>query len=201
MNIFEPLFILLFLTAVGALVTAAVLALRGWRDRAGRILRRLGIGAGVYVAILLLTALGTQPRVYHIGEAQCFDDWCITVVDARPARQADSVAWTVTLRVSSRARRITQRENYAAVYLTDARHRRFDPVRDDSAIPLDTRLGPGESVGAIRRFVLPADAAEVGLAFTHNGGFPIGAFIITENVWFHGPAIVRLDERSQRTEP
>jgi hypothetical protein len=195
MNIFEPLFILLVLTALGALVTAAVLAARGRRDRSGRILRRLGIGVGVYVAILVLSALGTQPRVYHVGEAQCFDDWCLTVVDARPVRHADSVAWTVTLRLSSRARRITQRENDAAVYLTDARHRRFDPVHDDAAVPLDAPLGPGESVGAIRRFELPADASDVGLAFTHNGGFPIGAFIITENAWFHGPAIVRFDER------
>ncbi len=195
MNIFEPLFILLFLTAVGALVTAAVLALRGQRDRARRILRRLGIGTGVYAAIVVLTALGTQPRVYHIGEAQCFDDWCITVVDARPDRRADSVAWTVTLRLSSRARRITQRENDAGVYLTDARHRRYDPIRDDAAVPLDAQLRPGESVGAIRRFALPANATDVGLVFTHNGGFPIGAFIITENAWFHGPAIVRLDER------
>ncbi len=143
MNIFEPLFILLFLTAVGALVTAAVLALRGQRDRAGRILRRLGIGTGVYAAIVVLTALGTQPRVYHVGEAQCFDDWCITVVDARPDRRADSVAWTVTLRLSSRARRITQRENDAGVYLTDARHRRYDPIRDDAAVPLDAQLRPG----------------------------------------------------------
>src|SRR5258708_34289497 len=107
MTILEPLFILLFLTAVGALVTAAVLALRGQRDRARRILRRLGIGTGVYAAIVVLTALGTQPRVYHVGEAQGFDDWCITAVDARPDRRADSVAWTVTLGLPGRPRRTT----------------------------------------------------------------------------------------------
>src|SRR5258708_31545514 len=123
MTIFEPLFILLFLTVVGALVTAAVLALRGQRDRAGRMVRRLGIGTGVYAAIVVLTALGTQPRIYHVGKAQCFDDWCITVVDARPDRRADSVAWTVTRRLSSRARRITQHENDAAVSLPNPRHR------------------------------------------------------------------------------
>jgi len=195
MNIFEPLFILLFLTTVGVLVTAAILALRGRRDRSGRILRRLGVGIGVYFAIVLLTAVGSQPRIYRVGEPQCFDDWCITVVDARPDRHADSVTWTVTLRLSSSERGITQRENYAAVYLTDARHRRFDPIRDDAAVHLDTRLAPGESVGAIRRFQLPADASDVGLCFTHRGGFPIGAFIITENTLFHGPAIVRFDER------
>jgi hypothetical protein len=160
-----------------------------------RIVRRLAFCAGVYFAIVVLVAFVTPQRVYHVGEPQCFDDWCITVADARRTSAASSVSWTVTLRLSSRARRITQSEKGVVVYLTDTRQRRFDPVPGETTVALDTRLPPGGSVDATRRFELPSDATEVGLIFTHEGGFPIGAFIIGENQWFHKGAIVRFDER------
>ncbi len=58
----------------------------------------------------------------------------------------------------------------------------------------NTLLRPGESALAKRRFQLPPDARGGGLIYTHEGGFPIGWFIIGENHWFHGPDIVRLGE-------
>jgi len=193
MTIFDLLFIILFLLSVATLVTAAIMGLRGRGRRAVMILRRLALCAGVYFAIVFLVALVTPQKVVHVGVPQCFDDWCITVVDATRMPGSSSASWTVTLRLSSRARRVAQRENGAAVYLTDADHRRFDPVPGDATVPLDTRLQPGESVDATRRFELPLDARDVGLVFTHEGGFPIGSLIIGENHVFHGAAIVRLD--------
>ncbi|MFI5244756.1 MAG: hypothetical protein ACHQQR_05980, partial [Gemmatimonadales bacterium] len=80
-----------------------------------------------------------------------------------------------------------------AVYLTDSLHRRFDPDPAETAVPLDVRVAPGESVDAVRRFDLPADAGGVELVFTHEGGFPIGAFIIGENQLFHKASVVKLD--------
>jgi len=44
------------------------------------------------------------------------------------------------------------------VYLTDSAGRRYDPLVDPEAVRLDTRLQPGESVIAMRRFVVAADA-------------------------------------------
>jgi hypothetical protein len=193
MTVFEPLFFLLVLASVLTLLTVAIAALRGQRERALRILRRLAVGACAYFAVVLLVALVTPQKVYGVGDPQCFDDWCITVVDAKGTPGPSTVSWTVTLRVSSRARRVAQAEKGAAVYLTDARHRRFDPAPGASTVALDTRLRPGESVDAVRRFELPSDATGVGLIFTHEGVFPIGAFIIGENQWFHAAAIVRLD--------
>ena len=193
MTIFEPLFILLFLATVAALLTAAVAALRGQRPRALRILRRLAIGAGAYFAAVLLVAFFSTPPVHQVGETMCFDDWCITVADAKPTTTGSGQSWRVTLRISSRAKRITQGEKYVVVYLTDSLHRRFDADPASVAVPLDSRVGPGESVDVERRFDLPADASGIKLIFTHEGGFPIGAFIIGENQLFHNATVVKLD--------
>lgn len=193
MTIFEPLFLLLVLASVVTLGRAAVVAVREGPARALRILRRLAIGAGAYMAIVVVVAFVTPQKAYRIGDQQCFDDWCIAVLDARPAHGNAGTNWTLTLRISSRAKRVAQRENGAAVYLTDALHRRFDPAPDAAAVPLDSQLQPGESVDVSRQFTLPPDAAQVGLVFTHNSGFPIGSLIIGENAWFHPLAIVRID--------
>jgi hypothetical protein len=61
------------------------------------------------------------------------------------------------------------------------------------AVPLDSRVGPGESIDVERRFDLPVDASGIKLVFTHEGGFPIGAFIIGENQLFHNATVVKLD--------
>jgi hypothetical protein len=84
-------------------------------------------------------------------------------------------------------------EKGTVVYLTDARGRRYDPLPDPSAIPLDTILQPGESLIVTRRFDVPPGAQGLGLIYTHEGGFPIGWFIIGEGGWFQKPPIVRLD--------
>jgi hypothetical protein len=193
MTIFEPLFLLLLLATVVALVTTAIQAMRGRQARALAILRRLCISAAIYLGIVTMVSAASSRRVFHQGDQRCFDDWCITVEDAQRSFSQSTLSYAVTLRLSSRARRVPQRENGTVVYLIDARGRRFDPVAEPSDVPLNALLQPGESAIAKRRFELPADAREVGLIYTHEGGFPIGWFIVGENHWFHGPDIVRLD--------
>src|ERR1019366_4872097 len=140
MTVFEPLFILLFLATVATLLTAAVAALRGQRPRAFRILRRLGIGAAAYYAVVLLVAYFSVPPVHRVGEPACFDDWCIGVVDAEHTPAGSAQSWHVTLRIASRAGRVDQRENYAAVFLTDSRGRKYHADPAPATVPLDSRL-------------------------------------------------------------
>lgn len=193
MNVFEPLFLVLVAITIGTLITAAVAALRGGRQRAGRILRRLGVGAALYFAVVIAVSIVGKPRVYRVGDPQCFDDWCITVTDSR-SRSADAgVDVEVSLRLLNRARRVPMGEKGTVVYLADAQGRRFDPLPDPAGVRLDSILQPGESVIATRRFRLPVDARNVGLVYTHQGGFPIGWLIISEGGWFQRPPIVRLD--------
>jgi hypothetical protein len=192
MSPFDLLFILLFLTSVVTLLTAAVAAIRG--RRAAGILRVWAICFAAYMALVFVVALATPQRVYAVGEDRCFDDWCIAVEAADRSPAPQGILYTVTLRVSSRARRVTQREKGASVYLTDDRGRRFDAAPDPSAEPLDIPLEPGQAARAKRTFLVPPDAHDVGLAFFHEGSycFP-GCFIIGEDSNpLHKRSVVRL---------
>ena len=42
---------------------------------------------------------------------------------------------------------------------------------------------------ARRRFDMAGDARDVGLVYTHEGGFPIGWLIVGEGGWFSQPPI------------
>src|SRR5260370_7505780 len=88
MNLFEPLFLLLVLVAIVTLLTIAVFAARGQMARAGRIVRRLGIGAAVYFAVVITVSLVSARREYRIGDTQCFDDWCIPPTHPQPTSSA-----------------------------------------------------------------------------------------------------------------
>ena len=192
MNIFDLLFIALFLATVATLLTAASFAIRGRGANALGLLRRLCICAGAYLGIIVLTSLFWPRTALQVGDRRCFDDWCIAVEGASRQPAGGHVTYRVNLRLSSTARRVSQRENNLAVYLTDDRGRRFDPAWNQADIPFNVQLGPQESVIATRIFEVPADAHDPGLVIAHEGGFPIGWFIIGYETWFHKPAIVRL---------
>ncbi len=185
------LFDLLFLAAVAASlfcwVAAALAALRR-RAVAIRILKAWSVCAALYFAAVILTSAVLPRRVLAMGEARCSDDWCVTVEKA--ARNGGTL--TVSLRLESRARRVTQRERDMVVYVSDDRGRRYDPLPDTAEVPLDVQLGPGESVTAQRVFRVPPQARGLGVVVGHEGGFPIGWFIIGYDTWFRKPAIVPL---------
>jgi len=192
MSLFDLLFIAVFLASVGSLLSAALLAVRGDGAEAVALLRRWCICAGIYLSVVVLASVFWPRKVLQLGDPRCFDDWCIAVesVSHQPAQVGDT--WRVTLRLSSRARRVLQRENNVVVYLSDRRGRRYDPIPDKSAGPMNVQLAPRESVLVMRDFAVPADAAELGLVIDHEGGFPIGWFIIGDEAWFHKPTIVPL---------
>ncbi len=193
MILFEPLFLLLVLVTVVTLATAVGFVVRGRYARAARISRRLVVGAAIYFAIVIAVSLVSPRREFRVGDTQCFDDWCIAVVEAHRAESPPAASFDVTLRLSNRARRMPMGEKGTVVYLTDAQGRRYNPVADAEAIPFDTRLQPGTAVTTRRRFEVAGDARDVGLIYTHEGGIPIGWLIIGEGGWFSQPPIVRLN--------
>jgi hypothetical protein len=192
MRPFDLLFIALFLTAASTLMTAAWFALSRQFGRARQILLRLLAGAAVYMAAVIAVSLILPRRVVSVGELQCFDDWCVSIAGFRREPEGASVAYRVDLRLSSRARRVSQRENNLAVYLTDPRGRRYDPVADSSYTPFNVLLRPQESVVVSRSFLVPSEATEVGVVIAHEGGFPIGWFIVGYDTWFRKPPMARL---------
>jgi len=178
MTIFDLLFIFVFLASVATLLTAGVALIRGPRSKALRILKVYGICLAIYLGVVAAVALVTPRRIVRLGEARCFDDWCIAVQHA----EHEGTACHVTFQVSSRARRVTQREKGVHAYLTDAQNRRFDPLPDPKAIPFDVLLNPVDSVETERSFTLPNDARGVGVVVAHEGPFCFpGCFIIGED--------------------
>ncbi len=178
MTIFDLLFIALFLTSVVTLLTAAVSALRGRGAQALGILRTFAICFAIYMAIVFVAALASPQKVFHLNEDRCFDDWCIAVT----AATRTPTNYAVTLRISSHAGRVVQRENGVIVYLVDDQARRFDPSPDPTATPLNVQLTPGQSVGTRRSFPVPPDAHGLGLVVAHEGSFCFpGCFIIGED--------------------
>jgi len=164
--------------------------MRGHGKNALRILKIWLTSAAVYIGIVGLVAVATPRRIIALGEERCFDDWCIAVTRAN--RQGS--IYTVTLRLSNRARRVEQREKGVHIYLTDRQGRRFDPAPTPAAIPLDVRLQPGEADETERSFNVPNDARDVGLVVAHEGSFCFpGCFIIGEDANpLRKPAVVPL---------
>jgi hypothetical protein len=195
MNIFELLFLLLAIIAIGTVLTAVILTGFGAWRRALRILRRVAIGAAAYLAIVVLVSLFVRPREYQLHEPRCFDDWCITVNGAirhpSPPFQGSNIM--VSLRLANRARGSPMGEKGTVVYLVDEDGHRYDPLHDPIAFPFEEKLPPGRSVPTFRYINVPDDGRRVGLVYTHEGGFPIERLIIGEGGWFQRPPVVWLN--------
>jgi hypothetical protein len=195
MNVFEPLFLLLAMIAIGTVLTAVILAAFGRWRRALRLLWRLAIGAAVYLTIVILVSRFARPREYQLHDPRCFDDWCITVNGAMrhpsPPFQGSNIM--VSLRLTNRARGTSMGEKGTVVYLVDEDDHRYDPLRDPMAFPFEEKLAPGNSVTTFRYFNVPDDGRRVGLVYAHEGGFPIELLIIGEGGWFQQPPIVWLN--------
>ena len=189
MTLFDLLFILLFLTAVGALVSALVAALRGRRAAALHRLRTLALATLAYMAIVAVTSLLSPRASVAMGEEQCSDDWCIAVTDAKPLSDTTIL---VFFRLASRARRVTQRERFVVSYLRDSAGFRYDPNPAPDQPPFDVALGPGESIETERVFRVSPRARGLGVIVTREGDFPFPRCCIIGTGIFHKDAIVVL---------
>ena len=196
MTIFDVLFLGSALAAVVTLGVALVTALRGRRSHAGAILKRWGASVAAYEALVLIVAGASPQRVLRVGDPWCFDDWCLTVEQVAKTAMPPQVAYHVSLRISSRARRVTQRAKGAWIYLIDGQGHRYEPEPDASAVPLDVLLQPGESVTTSRVFRVPAKARALGLITCHGGPYCIfpGPLIIgAGGCIFNKPDMVRIE--------
>jgi len=188
MSIFDLLFLALVLTTLITLCFAVGFALARRRERSLRIFRRIALGAGLYFAVVIAVSFVAPRRSFDLGDTQCFDDWCV----AATSYTSTGHSYLIGLRISSRARRVSQRERNLSVYLTDRENHRYDPQLRPSDVPLSSLLAPGESIELSRLFVVPAAARDLNLVINHEGGFPIGWFIIGYDTWFRKPPLIRL---------
>ncbi len=192
------LFDLVFLFAALATLTTLVIVFAGFLlgrpSLAAKVLALLGICLVIYLGLVVLVSLTTPQRVLDWGENRCFDDWCIAVEDVARSESGMEVAYEVAIRLSSRARRVAQRENGLVVYLEDEQGRRFEPVPDPAAKPFNILLQPGQSITTTRVFEVPSAASQLKLIVAHEGfnSFPGIIIIGDDSSLFHKPMIVRL---------
>jgi hypothetical protein len=190
---FDLLFIGVFLATVVSLGRIMLAVRRRKYSRALTILLRLAVALGIYLGAVVLVSVVSDRRELHVGDRQCWDDWCLAVTQVRSQAGDGARSYELTFLISSRARRRAQRASDTQVYLLDDRSRRYDPTPDSAAVPFDVLLQPGEVVRITRLFQLPVDAREPVLVATHGGWFP-GLFIIGEpGSLFHKPTVVRLE--------
>jgi len=194
MTLFDLVFLFVVLATLITLVIVVASVLLGRPRLAAKVLALYGVCLVIYLGIIILVSLTTPQRVLNWGENRCFDDWCIAVDDIARSESAMKVAYRVALRLSSRARRVAQRENGLVVYLEDEQGRRFEPVPDPAAKPFNILLQPGQSVTTTRVFEVPSAASQHKLIVAHEGfnSFPGIIIIGDDSSLFHKPMIVRL---------
>lgn len=196
MSLFDLVFLLAVLASVVTLVVVAFFAIRGHRSRALRILRGYLACAAVYLLAGMAVSFLKPQRVIPVGEAWCFDDWCLTAEKVSRTPAAAKISYQVGLRISSRARRVAQRARGAWIYLIDDRGHLYSPDPDPSAVPLDVLLQPGQAASTSRVFEVPAGVRLVGLVTGHGGPYcgPMDIVIIgSAGCLFKKPAMIRIE--------
>jgi len=193
-RLFDVVFLVAFLSAVVTGIVAIVAALRGRRQRAAAIARRLAIGIVSYFVVLIVVAILSPQHSMPLGQSQCSDDWCITPDSVQRVAQPNGVMYDVGFQLSSRARRVAQRERFVVAYLRTADGRRIDAL-PESGVPFDTLLQPEQTIRATRRFVVTPSVGAVGLVVAREGGlrFPGCCIIGDESGFFHKHTVIPLD--------
>ncbi|MGE0439655.1 MAG: hypothetical protein AB7L66_07255 [Gemmatimonadales bacterium] len=185
-------FMLIALATIGSLTASLWSAVRRRLDSARRRIRWAVLVPSAYLLIVAAVGALSPGRTLALDEDYCADDWCIAVAGVAPDREAGRLS--VTFRVSSRARRITQRERFVVAYVVDSAGTRIDPLPAPDQPPFDVRLRPSEMVTTVREFPL-GTAAGVRLVITREGGgnFPGCCIIGADDSFFHRRAAARLD--------
>ena len=197
MTLYELLFILLFLVSVGSLLLSALL----WRSgKAKKLLAGLVCVWVVYLAVLAVADVLQAPKVFKVGEEECFDEMCFAVVDAPHGEQTGAAGGgktlkVVTIRATSRSLGRPQAEGGLRARLygdgryidASATGQASYEAQHGAAARLTDRLAPGESKLAVVVFEVPQGMGTPGLVLDH--GFTPGYFVIGESPFLHQPDV------------
>jgi hypothetical protein len=182
-------------TAVGMLGVGVSLM---QRERE-KVLRGVAWIAGMWVVYLvaLVTVSLVQPqRMVAMGQEQCFDKLCFTVVgvDEVPGfliRDGSRLV-RVSVRVRNRGRGEAQNDDLMRAYLVDAQGRRWEESAGVSGVRLTARVAAGDSVVSEPIFKVASDATGLGLVFTRGWKQPGVLLIADSDSWLHRRTIVKL---------
>lgn len=210
MTIFDLLFLVSVMgCAVAVVGLIGALVLRRWAAARAILLSLVGYGLLYALGLVAVSALSPQ-RVIPPGQSQCFDDWCIAIAHAAQSSTLQVGAQTlaaqgrflvVTLQVTSTAKRVSQREQIAQVYLVDGAGRRFAlsavgqralEAAELSGPALDSAIGPGGAFTHTIVFDAPSDATDFSIVVAHPA-FPGAIVIGDDQSLFHHPTLMQVD--------
>jgi hypothetical protein len=194
-TLFDLLFLASALAAIASVVTAALFAVSGRGERALSVLKRLGMATLGYAALLVIVAAATPQKVLQPGDPWCFDDWCLSVEGVTQMPSPVGTHYTVSLRIYSEAKRVSQRAKGAWIYLIDRGGTRYSPLPDNSQTALDVLLQPGESIQTSRTFLVPNGVHDLGLITGHGGGYcsMLPPIIGEGGCLFNKPTMIRIE--------
>ena len=144
---------------------------RGEREKVRQGVAWLAAVWAVYVCVLLGVSLQQRQRILSIGEPQCFDEMCFTVmaVEEMPGFLIRDGAklLRVSVQVTNHGR-AAQSEPSIEAYLTDAQGRRWRESKGVGGVGLDTRVAGGRTIVSEPVFKVSGDATGLRLIFTHG---------------------------------
>jgi hypothetical protein len=154
-----------------------------WRGERERVIRGVGWLLGVwvvYLCVVIGVSLRQGQRVVAIGEPQCFDEMCFTVIRVEEVpgfliRDGRRLV-RVSVQVTNNGKK-AQREGLIRAYLMDAQGRRWEMSPGVSGVQLTTKVAGGGSVVSEPVFKVAGDASGLGLVLTHGRWQP-GVLII-----------------------
>src|SRR5260370_31484155 len=104
----------------------------------------------------------------RVGELWCFDHWCLAVEKVDTAPVGSETAYDIKLRIHNSSRRGVQWAVNAWIYLIDDKGPLYPPVDDPTAVRLDVRLQPLQTVMTSRVLHLPAQVQDLGRITDHG---------------------------------
>ena len=169
-------------TAIGVVGVGVSL----WRGERGRVRRGVGWLVGVwvaYVAVVVGVSLAQRQKVVQIGEPQCFDEMCFTVIRVEEVpgyliRDGRRLI-RVSVEVRNRGRK-AQGEGLIWAYLVDAQGRRWEESAGVEGVGLTARVTGGGAVVSEPVFKVAGDAKGLGLVLTHGRWQP-GLLVIGDS--------------------
>jgi hypothetical protein len=170
-SLFDLLFLIVALLSLVVVATLIVLLVRKRRKLAVTVAGLYAIFIAIYLLTGIAVSYATPQSLLAVGDAWCFDDWCLTVVKATRVSESPDAVYRIDFAISSRAQRISQRANYAWIYLLDEEGRQYSADTDAANVPLDIQLGPGEIVTASRTFKVPANIHKLYLVTGHGSPY------------------------------
>jgi hypothetical protein len=169
-------------TAIGVVGVGVSL----WRGERDRVRRGVGWLVGIwvaYVAVVVGVSLAQRQKVVQIGEPQCFDEMCFTVmrVEEVPGYLIRDGRRLIRASVEVRNRgRKAQSEGLIWAYLVDAQGRRWEESAGVEGVGLTARVAGGGVVLSEPVFKVAGDATGLGLVLT-RGRWQPGLLVIGDS--------------------